>query len=107
WSTAVVMGAPVPPEWAKTTLTGPTPYTHHTVRTPLPYGSPIAPACETCVCTFAAVTGSGKAGTGTFSAPGETDEPVTSPCAPPVPFHSAPWRSGSRSTGARVPQMTV
>ena len=34
-STAVVSGAPLPPACAKTTLTGPTPYTHHVVRTPL------------------------------------------------------------------------
>ncbi len=62
-STAVVTGARAPPAWRKTIFTGPTPYTHHTVRTPLPYGSPIAPAWLSSDCTAAARTGCGNAGT--------------------------------------------
>ncbi len=62
WSTAVVTGAGAPPAWRNSTFTGPTPYTHQVVRRPLPYGSPSAPAWVICVCTFAAVTGIGKAG---------------------------------------------
>ena len=62
-------GAPLPPLWAKTTFTGPTPYTHQAVRMPLPYGSPSAPACVICDITFAASTGCGNAGTVTSSVP--------------------------------------
>ena len=52
-----------PPAWRNTILTGPTPRTHQTVRTPLPYGSPIAPACVMSDSTFAAITPPGNAGT--------------------------------------------
>ena len=58
-STDCVIGAFAPPACSKTILTGPTPYTHQTVRTPLPYGSPSAPACVMSDRTFAAITGSG------------------------------------------------
>ena len=67
-STDVATGE-LPPECWKTTFTGPTPYTHQTKRMPLPYGSPIAPACVTSERTFAARTPSGNAGTVTFSTP--------------------------------------
>ena len=50
-------------------LTGPTPYTHQTVRTPLPYGSPSAPACVASLRTFEAMIPSGNAGTVTISCP--------------------------------------
>jgi hypothetical protein len=55
--------------WRKTILTGPTPRTHQTVRTPLPYGSPIAPAWVTSDSTLAAVTPAGNAGTLIVSRP--------------------------------------
>jgi len=57
WSTEVVTAAREPPACSKTIFTGPTPDTHQIVRTPLPYGSPSAPACVTSVLIFAAVTG--------------------------------------------------
>ena len=69
WSTTVVTAAPLPPLWANTILAGPTPYTHQTVRTPLPYGSPSAPTCVICVRTSAASTAFGKAGTVTGARP--------------------------------------
>ena len=72
-STDVVNGASLPPACSNTTLTGPTPKTHHTVRTPLPYGSPSAPACVTSLRTFDASTPSGNAGTTTFSVPSYSD----------------------------------
>src|SRR4051794_14500946 len=63
-NTDVVTGALLPPACLNWTFTGPTPHTHHTVRTPLPYGSPIAPPdCVMSERTFAATTGSGNAGT--------------------------------------------
>ncbi len=65
----MVTGALLPPAWAKTIFTGPTPHTHQTVRMPLPYGSPSAPVCVISVRTFAAVTGWAKAGTVTRSCP--------------------------------------
>src|SRR5437588_631945 len=68
-SSTVVTGAPLPPACWNTTFTGPTPYAHHVVRTPLPYGSPSAPACVICDWIFAARTGCGNAGTVTISVP--------------------------------------
>ena len=68
-SSEVVIGASLPPACSKVIFTGPTPYTHQTVRTPLPYGSPSAPACVVSVRTFAARTPSGNAGTLTDSVP--------------------------------------
>src|SRR5262245_18855482 len=102
----VVTGAFEPPLCSKTTLTGPTPYTHHAVRMPLPYGSPIAPACVTSVRIFAATTGSGNAGTVTFSVPTYVDALETSLPAPPTLDDDVPTSSGSFSTGARVPQIS-
>ena len=97
----------MPPLCWNTTLTGPTPNTHQTVRTPLPYGSPSAPACVICVRTFAALTGSGNAGTVTCSVPRYCELLVTSFWAPPVLVHVAPASSGAASSGARVPQIRL
>ena len=69
WRIAVVTGAPLPPACWNTTFTGPTPYTHQVVRTPLPYGSPSAPACVICERIFAATTGMSNAGTVIDSVP--------------------------------------
>ena len=88
-------------------MTGPTPYTHQTVRTPLPYGSPSAPACVMSLRTFAAITGSGKAGTVTSSRPWYCEKLVTSPSAPPRLAQLDPDRSGCASVGARVPQINM
>ena len=95
-----------PPACSNTIFTGPTPDTHQIVRTPLPYGSPSAPACVMSERTFAAVTGCGNAGTVTFSWPRYVDELVTSAFAPPVLDHDAPLTSGSERTGDREPQIT-
>src|SRR5215212_2099735 len=104
FSETVVMGAAVPPLCSNTTFTGPTPYTHHTVLMPLPYGSPSAPACESSERIFAASTGIGNAGTVTLSVPRYVEELVTSLLAPPVPVHAVPRRSGSVRSGVRDPQ---
>ena len=64
-------GAAAPPHvcW-KTHFTGPDAvHPPHGARTPLPYGSPIAPACVTSVRIFAAMTGIGNAGTVIDSVP--------------------------------------
>ena len=79
-----MIGAPLPPACWNTIFTGPTPYTHHVVRTPLPYGSPSAPACVICERIFAATTGCGKAGTVICSRPTYFVDLVTSFSAPPV-----------------------
>src|SRR4051812_41334122 len=73
---------------------------------PEPYGSPSAPACVICVCTFAAVTAAGNAGTVTCSVPTYFDVLVTSFWKPPVELHAVPVSSGSTSVGVRVPQIT-
>src|SRR5215212_4950983 len=101
--TTVVTGAPVPPLCSNTIFTGPTPKTHQTVRMPLPYGSPSAPACESSERTFAASTGSGNAGTVTRSVPRYVDVLETSLLAPPVAVHAVPRSSGSDSSGVREP----
>ena len=54
---------------AENDLDGTDTQTHQTVRTPLPYGSPIAPAWVTSVRTLAARTGAENAGTRTTSVP--------------------------------------
>ena len=106
-SSDVVIGAFEPPAWSKTTFTGPTPYTHQVNRMPLPYGSPIAPACVICVRIFAAITPCGNAGTVTGSLPRYVDALETSFCEPPEPPHEMPFSSGSASTGFREPQMML
>jgi hypothetical protein len=58
-----------PPAWRNSIFTGPTPRTHQTVRTPLPYGSPIAPPWVISERTFAATMPCGKAPTTTRSRP--------------------------------------
>jgi hypothetical protein len=52
-----------PLAWRNSICTGPTPRTHQTVRTPVPNGSPSAPACETSERTTAASMPCGNAGT--------------------------------------------
>src|SRR4051794_33679472 len=94
----VVNAAFVPACW-NSTFTGPMPYAHHTVRIPEPYGSPSAPAWVICVCTFAAVTGDGNAGTVSCSVPTYFDVLVTSFWKPPVAAHCVPTSSGSTSVG--------
>src|SRR5918996_1879824 len=74
------------------------------MRTPLPYGSPSAPACVTSVRTFEAMTACGKAGTVTGSRPRYWEKLCTSPSAPPVAVHVTFLRSGAASIGARLPQ---
>src|SRR5207247_800085 len=91
--------------WSNSIFTGPTPYTHQTNLTPLPNGSPSAPACVISERTFAATTGCGNAGTVIFSVPTYDDELDTSPDAPPVESHSIPSTSGSCSVGLRLPQI--
>src|SRR3954449_5334549 len=74
---------------------------------PEPYGSPSAPACVICVCTFAAVTGDEKAATVICSVPTYFDVLVTSFWKPPVLDHCVPASRGSTSVGERDPQMTL
>src|SRR4249919_1405855 len=105
-STDCVIGAFAPPACSNVIFTGPTPYTHHTVRTPLPYGSPMAPACVMSVRTFAATTGSGNAGTVICSRPWYCDTLVTSPSAPPRLAQVSFASNGAARTGARPPQMS-
>src|ERR1044071_4991804 len=98
-STDVVTGAFAPPVWSKTIWTGPTPYPHHVVRVPLPYGSPSAPSCVMVERISAASTGCWNAGTEIFWTPRYCDELVTSFCVPPVLVHAVPSNSGSASMG--------
>src|SRR5439155_12640469 len=100
-SSDVVTAASEPPACSNTIFTGPTPNTHQTVRTPLPYGSPSAPAWVASERTFAARTPSGNAGTLTISVPSYEDVLETSFCAPPVPCQDVSFRRGAASTGLR------
>ena len=74
---------------------------------PLPYGSPIAPACVICERTLAATTGVENAGTLTFSFPRYTDVLGDVVLRAAGPAHATPFSSGSASTGFREPQMTL